>query len=176
MICYFRKGLRPYIKVKMEQQDRESIDFEEMVQRAVNAEAKAGLRSSTMVRESDARCSKGHHLSHNIPSKMQTQGTTAKKPRTKEFRLKEAKLTDGKNPALPRSKSAEPGKTSRTDKRREYLEKKKKKPHRKNNTSATGDNANAIEVGKKQKQGNNRCYNCQKKGHFSRNCPEPPKN
>ena len=33
----------------MEQQDRESMDFEEMVQRAVNAKAKAGLRSSTMV-------------------------------------------------------------------------------------------------------------------------------
>ena len=50
MICYFREGLNPFIKVKMEQQDRESMDFKEMVQRTVNAETKAGLRSSTMVR------------------------------------------------------------------------------------------------------------------------------
>ena len=28
MICYFRKGLKPSIKVEMEQQDREPIDFE----------------------------------------------------------------------------------------------------------------------------------------------------
>ena len=159
----------------MEQQDRESMDFEEMVQRAVNAEAKAGLRSSTMVRESDARCPRGHRPSHNTSSKVQTQGSSHKdSPRTEESRPKEAKSTDGKNPAPPRSESAEPGKTSRSDKRREYLEKKKKKRDRKNNTPATEDNTN--EVGEKKKRGDDRCYNCQKKGYFSRNCPEPPKN
>ena len=172
MICYFREDLKLSIKVEMEQQDRESIDFEEIVQKAVNAKAKAGLSSSTIVRKSDARCPRGHRPSHITSSKMYTQGTTAKKPRTKESRPKEAKSTD----APPRSESAEPGKTSRTDKRREYLEKKKKKRDRKNNTPATGDNANAVEVGEKKKRGDDRCYNCQKKGHFSRNCPEPPKN
>ena len=177
MICYFREGLKPSIKVEMEQQDQESMDFEEMVQRAVNAEAKAGLRSSTMVRESDARCPRGHRPSHNTSSKVQTQGSSHKdSPRTEESRPKEAKPTDGKNPAPPRSKSAEPGKTSRSDKRKEYLEKKKKKRDRKNNTPATRDNANAVEVGEKKKQGDDRCYNCQKKGYFSRNCPESPKN
>ena len=49
MICYFREGLKPSIKVEMEQQDREVMDFKEMVQRTVNAEAKAGLISSAMV-------------------------------------------------------------------------------------------------------------------------------
>ena len=176
MICYFREGLKLSIKVEMEQQDRKSMDFEEMVQRTVNAEDKAGLRSSTMVRESDARCLRGHRPSHNTSSKVQTQETTAKEPRIKESKPKKAKLTDGKNPAPPRSESAEPKKTSRTDKRREYLEKKKKKRDRKNNTLAIGDNANAVEVGEKKKRGNDRCYNCQKKGHFLRNCPQPPKN
>ena len=155
----------------MEQQDRESMNFEEMVQKAVNAKAKAGLRSSTMVRESDARCPRGHRPSHNTSSKVQTQGTTAKEPRTEESRPKEAKSTD----TPPRSESAEPGKTSRTDKKREYLEKKKKQDQ-KNNTPAAGDNANAVEVGEKKKRDDNRCYNCQKKGHFSRNCLEPQKN
>ena len=106
----------------MEQQDRESMDFEEMVQRAVNAEAKAGLRSSTMVRELDARCPRGHRPSHNTSSKVQTQGSSHKdSPRTEESRPKEAKPTNGKNPAPPRSESAEPGKTSRTDKRGSIL-------------------------------------------------------
>ena len=72
MICYFRKGLKPSIQVKMEQQDREFMDFKDMVQKAVNAEAKAGLRFSTMVRDSDARCPKGHHPSYNTSSKVQT--------------------------------------------------------------------------------------------------------
>ena len=160
MICYFREGLKPSIKVEIEQQDRESMDFEEIVQRTVNAEAKADLRSSIMVRESDARCPRGYYPSHNTSLKVQTQETTAKEPRTKESRPKEAKLTNGKNLALPHSKSAEPGKTSCTDKRREYLEKKKQKRDRKNNTPATEDNPNAIEVGEKKKRGNNRYYNC----------------
>ena len=125
-----------------------------------------------MVRESDARCPRGHRPSHNTFPKVHTQGTIAKEPRTEESRPKKAKSTD----APPHYKSAEPGKTSRTDKRMEYLEKKKKKRDRKNNTPATRDNTNAVEVGEKKKRGDDRCYNCQKKGHFSRNCPEPPKN
>ena len=54
----------------MEQQDWESMDFEEMVQRAVNAEAKAGLRSSTMVRDSDIRCPKDHRPSNSTVAKV----------------------------------------------------------------------------------------------------------
>ena len=56
----------------MEQQDRESIDFEEIVQRVVNVEVKAGLRFSTMVRKSDARYPRGYRPSHNISSNVQT--------------------------------------------------------------------------------------------------------
>ena len=70
MIFYFQEDLKPSIKVEIKKQDRESIDFEEMVQSAVNAEAKAGLRSSTMVRELDARCPRGHCPSHNTSSKV----------------------------------------------------------------------------------------------------------
>ena len=49
-----------------------------MVQRAVNVETKAGLRSSTIVRDSDICCPKGHHPSNSTVSKMQTQRITAK--------------------------------------------------------------------------------------------------
>ena len=139
-----------------------------------------GLISSTMVRESDAHCLRGHRPSQNTSFKVQTQGSSHKKsPRIEESRPKEAKQVDGKAPALPRSKSIEAGKTSCTHKRKEFFEKKKKKRDRKNNTPATEDNANDVEIGEKKKQdnrGDGRCYNCQKKGHFSRNCPEPPKN
>ena len=49
----------------MEQQDQTSTSFTEIVQRAINAEAKAGLKSSTIVWDLDARCPKGHHPSYN---------------------------------------------------------------------------------------------------------------
>ena len=78
------------------------MDFEEMVQRVVNAEVKAGLRSSIMVRELDARCPKGHRPFHNTSSKVQTQGSSHKNsPRSKEPKPKDMK------PAPSRDNAAE---------------------------------------------------------------------
>ena len=165
MICYFQEGFKPFIKVEMEQQDRASTSFKEIIQTGVNAEAKAGLRSSTMVRDSDARSSRGHRPSYNTFLKVQTQGTTAKEPRAEELRPKKAKQANGKAPAPPRSD--EPVKPTHQEKKKEY---RKKKQDRKNSSLATGNNA--IEG----KKGNEKCYNCQKKGHIARNCSEPPKN
>ena len=54
----------------MEQQNRKSMDFKEVVQRAVNGEAKAALKTSTMVQELDVRCPKGHRPFHNISLKV----------------------------------------------------------------------------------------------------------
>ena len=72
MICYFQKGLKLFIKVEIEQQDRESINFGEIVQKNVNAETKRSLRSTIMVQDSDIRCPQGHCPSNNTALKMQT--------------------------------------------------------------------------------------------------------
>ena len=64
------------------------------------------------------------------------------------FRPKESKLAKDKNSAPLFFQSIEPGKTSRIDKRKEYL---KKKWDRKNNILVIGDKANAIEDGKKKR-------------------------
>ena len=91
----------------MEQQDRKAIDFKEMVQRAVNAEAKAGLKSSAMVQDSDICCPRGHRLSNNIASKVQTQWMSVREPCPKESRPKEVKPAKEKAPVLPRTNMAE---------------------------------------------------------------------
>ena len=67
------------------------MDFQEMMQKAVNSEAKAGLKSSTMVRDSDACCPRGHHLSHNTSSKIQTIGSKDSSG-SKETKPKDSKL------------------------------------------------------------------------------------
>ena len=100
MICYFRKGLKPSIKIEIEQQDQESMNFEEMVQRTVNAKANTGLRSSTMIQDLDIRCPKGHYSSNSTALKVQTQGTTAKNSYSKEPKIKEVR------PSLFRSAEA----------------------------------------------------------------------
>ena len=108
-----------------------------MVQRAVNMEAKAGLKSSTMVRDSDIRCLKGHHPSNSTASKVQTQGTTAKNSHQEEPKVKEVK------PTLFRvAKASEPLEQARKEK------KKKRYPERQNKkeqTSASTTNATKVQ-------------------------------
>ena len=70
LICYFREDLKPFIKVEMEQSDRESMNFKEIIQRAVNGEPKTNLRSSTMVRDSDIHCPRNHRFSNSTASKV----------------------------------------------------------------------------------------------------------
>ena len=149
----------------MEQQDQASTSFKEIVQRAVIVEAKAGVRSSTIVQDSDARCPRNYRPSHNTSLNVQTRGTTVKEPRAEEPRPKQAKQADGK--ALAPLRSNEPVKPTCQEKKKEY---RKKKQDRKNSSPATRDNAI------KSKKGNGKCYNCQKKGYIARNCPELLKN
>ena len=167
MICYFWEGLKPSIKVEMKQQDRKSMNFKEMVQRAGNAEAKAGLRSSTMVRDSDVRCLRGYRPSHNTSSKVQTQGSSHKNsPRTKESKNKDPKL------ALPRGNTAEPAK--KEDKKKKPWERKRE---RNKQTLATSDNTEAPKKKKKRRDSSKVTYfNCDKKDYYASNCTEPPKN
>ena len=113
MICYFWEGLKLFIKVKIEQQDWESMNFKEMVQRAVNAEPKSGLKSSIMVWDSDTHCPRDYRPSHNTSSKMQTQGSKD------SFCSEKPKFKDPK-PAPSRENAAEP--TKKKDKK----DKKKK--------------------------------------------------
>ena len=60
MICYYHEELKFSIKVEIDQQDREPLNFQEMVQRTVNAEAKVGIKFSTIVRDRDGYCLRGH--------------------------------------------------------------------------------------------------------------------
>ena len=70
MICYFQENFKPSIKVEMKQQDQASTSFKKIVQKVIKVDAKVGLRSSIMIRDSDARCFMGHRPSHNSSSKV----------------------------------------------------------------------------------------------------------
>ena len=136
-----------------------------MVQKTVNAEAKAGLKSSTMVRESDACCPKGHRLSLNTFSKVQTQGSSYKdSPHSKKSKPKDPK------PAPSRDDMAKPVKTEDRKEKKKRL-RNQKREHTGEQTSATRVNTEALK--KKVKA---RCFNCNKKGNYANECIKPPKN
>ena len=75
----------------MEQQNRKFMNFEDMMQRAVNVEVKISLRSSTIVWDLDICCSRGHCLSNSTALKIQTQETTAKDSHLEEPKIKKTK-------------------------------------------------------------------------------------
>ena len=139
------------------------------MQKVVNARAKAGLRSSTMVWNLDARCSRGHRPSHKTSSKVQSQGSNNKdSSHSKELKPKDLK------PSLPRNNAvAEPAKKeNRKDKKKRFWgQRQEHTRERKEQSPATGVNEAAPK--KKLKV---RCFNYDKKGYYANNYIESPKN
>ena len=143
------------------------MDFVEMVQKTINVEAKAGLRSSTMVRDLDACCLKGHHPSQNTFSKVQTQGSSYKDL----FRSKEPKNTDPKL-APPRGNAAELAKKEDKNTRLWKCRQEQNKQ-----TPITSDNTKASKKKKKRRDLSKvTCFNCDKKNHYASDCTKSPKN
>ena len=166
MICYFWKGLKPSIKIKIEQQDRKSVNFEEIVQKAINVEAKAGIRSTIIVWDSDICCSQGHCSSNNTALKLQTKGITAKD----SSRPEEPKTKDLKS-VPPRDNTAQPAKKEDKQKRFkcqwERTRKTKRIPVTSNNTG------NAAKKKKKCDTSKITYFNCNKKSHNASNYTKP---
>ena len=53
IVRYFEEGLKPFIIAEMNQDVFQLDDYEELVAKAMRAKAKAGLRPSFYVRETD---------------------------------------------------------------------------------------------------------------------------
>ena len=89
IICYFRKGLRPLIRVEMEQRGQELNSFEELVKKTIDAKAKAALRPCSYAREIDE-----HYFRSSWPSaaKASTQCQPMKDPRVKKPKSRPLKL------------------------------------------------------------------------------------
>ena len=76
------------------------------MQRMINVEAKAGLKSNIMIQDVDFCYSRHYRLSQNTCAKMQTQDLIAKESILEKSRPKKAKPTNDKSFALSRSNKA----------------------------------------------------------------------
>ena len=176
MISYFQEGLRPSVRVKMEQCAREFNSFEELVEKPVNAEAKAALRPRSYARETNQYCLRGSRPS---AAKASTQGQLIKDPRVEEPK---SQAQESKAAAPQRFDNAETSEKARKKKKKNDCRNKRDLCAQEGSTPATGFNTIDANDSKKKKNGSNRrdpskvvCYNCNKKGHYLNKCPKPPK-
>ena len=150
MIRYFREGLRPSVRVEMEQRGRELDSFEELVKKAVDAKAKAALRPRSYACETDQYCLWGSRPS---AAKASTQGQPMKDPR---FEQPKSRPQESKALARQRYNSAEPSEKARKEKKKNDRQNKRDRRTRKGSIPATGINTTKADDSKKKRNGSNR--------------------
>ena len=72
MVRYFEVGLKPSIEAEMDQDNSQLIDYEELVAKAVRAEAKVGPRPSSYMWKTDLSYLQGNQPAHTTAHKVQT--------------------------------------------------------------------------------------------------------
>ena len=82
MLSYFRKGLKASVLAELKHWDLELESFNQMVKKAVNAEAKSTLRPHSSTKEIDQNCPRGNRPANSTVAK--SQGSAMKDPRTEE--------------------------------------------------------------------------------------------
>ena len=162
MVRYFEEGLKSSIKAEMDQDATHLDDYEELVAKAVRAEAKADLRPSFYVRKTDHQVLRENRPAQTTAHKVQTQGAI--------------KAHCGDKSKAKTSKPASTQDSEPSDKARRGRRRKQHKDKRDSTNPAT--EVNKAEVGKKKDISEVKCYNCNKKGHFATKCLESrkPKN
>ena len=173
MVWYFEEGLKPSIKVEMNQDNFQLINYKELVSKAVRAKATAALRPSFYVRETDLNYLQGSQPAHTTAHKVQTQEVV------KDHRGDDYKTSKG-SASIPASTSiqdSEPSNKAMKDKKKKHHRDKRNSKEPKDSTTPAS-RVNAAEVRSKRRKNKKdlseiMCYNCNKKGHFVNKYLEP---
>ena len=168
MVRYFEEGLKPSIKAEINQDATHLDDYEELVAKAVRVKAKASLRPSSYVQETDIQVLRGNRPAHTTAHKVQIQGAVSRGDESR-----------GKGPASTlASTSTDPESSHKARKDKKKKQHRDKRDSRESkDTPASG--VNVTEVGDKKKRRKRKdpsevtCYNCNKLEHYADKCPEP---
>ena len=167
LIQIFRDGFKLSIAAQMEQRGQENDTWEELVKKAIKAEAKVSLFLFLFVRDIDQRCPRGNRLATLTKS----QTSSAWDPRD-ELSKKAQNLKPSHSWRSENSKTSNP--KARKEKKKKYRREQAQKDS--GSTPATSVNMTEASGQACKDMSQISYYNCTKKGHYSRNCPEPKKN
>ena len=164
MIRCFREGLRPSIQAQLDARGRDLDSWEEAVEKAVNAEAKASLQSPASTRDMDSRCPQGSR-----PAKREEKDSGRKNKSTDS---NPADTSSGKQSSSARqTSSANPKKD--LDHQQGPRRRGGQGHGRNPDSSAMGVNIVPTKEGRDMSQ--IECYNSHRKGHYSNKCSWNPK-
>ena len=175
LIPFFQDGFQSSIQVEIESSEEEYKNWGVLIRKTTAAEEKTRGRPALQIKKVDQYCPRGHRPSlqanKHQQEKEQGQGHI-KDPRQQEPKPSSSAPQPHQRNEANRSE----GKKFRRDKKlRRRQEQKEQSNSRENlaagSTSATG--ANSSSGLKKKENSKIVCYNCNKKGHISRNCSEP---
>ena len=174
ILRYFREGLKLFVLAELEHQDLKLESFDQMVKKAVNAEAKSALRLRSSIKKIDQHCSQGNQPANSSVAK--SQGSAMKDPWTEEPKVQDIESLSG----LKRSEFS-----TKARKEKKKKQQQKDRARWKGSILATGVNtAQTKEPHQKKKKKHYsdkpsrdtsqiKCYNCQKMGHYATTCPKP---
>lgn len=158
----------------MEILDQEYENWDKLIRKAIAAEARTGRRPASQVKEVDQHCPRGQCPSFHTNK---NQGTGQGQGPMKDPRQQEPKPSGSTPQQRTEASQGEEKKFRRDKKLRRRQERKEQNNLREN--SAAGNTlvtrANSSGGSKKKDNSGIVCYNCNKKGHISRNCSEPRK-
>ncbi len=172
--CTFYNGLRPSIRLWIEEVGRERLSWEELVTTANKAEAKACIHHNQHLDQQFSRGKRPLKLtfkeSQDHPEKTQSKATTSGLSVTPPGKPSSSSGPQRSEHGLEASEKA------RKKKKKKANRERRGKRRREGSTPATGSNAKNTANKKNRDLSQVTCYTGNKKGHYSKDCTEPPKN
>lgn len=170
----FYDGLRPSIKLWIDEVGRQQLSWDELVSAANRAEAKARIHNNQHL---DQRCPRGKRPLKLVFKESREQQSTEKaqpKPTTSGLSVTPPAKPLGSGHRS--EQSSEASEKARKEKKKKANRERRGRGRREGSTPATGSNTENTAGKKNRDLSQVTCYACNKKGHYAKDCTKPPKN
>ena len=167
LIRYFRDGLRPSIRAQVDEHGRDLDIWEEAIEKAIDAEAKADRQPQCLMRDMDNRCPRGHRPAKTDEPTIRaskSKDTTRDSDSEEEPRPSQSVYQSSHFSSQLRFSRSEKADTSDKRSRKEKKEQYRRDQAWSRNSNTPVTNVNATGAGKVRKNLDHiTCFNCNEK-------------